>query len=85
MALLATLDSLEFQDEIIPSLFLTDEGRLELAWRDADSRAIQIEFGPTESEIYVEAAKYEATVPNWELPTALRQRLPGSLHLEDLA
>ena len=75
VALLATLESLDFRDEIIPSLFLTDEGRLELAWRDADGKAIQIEFGPAESEIYVEASEYESTVPNRELPDVVRERV----------
>jgi len=69
------LASLDLPDHAKPSLFLTDGGNLELAWRDVQGRAVQIEFGPAESEIYVEASEYEATVPNRELAEVIRQRL----------
>lgn len=47
-----------------PSLFLTDEGHLELFWRDERGSPIQIEFGPNESEVYVASDGIEETVPN---------------------
>jgi hypothetical protein len=55
-----------------PSVFLTDGGSLELAWRDDQGRAVQIEFGPRESEVYDEARGIERTVPNEELPAYLK-------------
>lgn len=70
----SALASLELPDHAKPSLFLTDEGNLELAWRDAEGRAIQIEFGPAESEIYVESESFEVVVPNRDLPGLLRER-----------
>ncbi len=74
-AFFATLSILEFPASAKPSLFLTDDGHLELAWRDYEGKAIQIEFGATESEIYLESSAYEATVPNRELSDTVRERL----------
>jgi len=70
-----TLPHLQFPAGAKPSLFLTDAGHLELAWRDTDGKAIQIEFGSSESEIYRESSGYEETVPNRELPEVIRERL----------
>jgi len=72
---LTTLKTIQFLPGAKPSLFLTDDGHLELAWRDADGKAIQIEFGPAESEIYHESSGYEEIVPNRELPDIVSDRL----------
>ena len=72
---LSTLRTIQFLPGAKPSLFLTDDGHLELAWRDADGKAIQIEFGPAESEIYHESSGYEEIVPNRELPGIVGERL----------
>jgi len=61
------LELIDFPEGVTPSLFLTDEGFLELAWRDTDGRATQIEFGSKESEIYIESSGEEFTVPNERL------------------
>ncbi|MEX2579817.1 MAG: TIGR04255 family protein [Verrucomicrobiales bacterium] len=47
------------------------EGFLELAWRDGDGKAIQIEFGSKESEIFIESSGEEFTFPNDQLDEAI--------------
>lgn len=42
-----------------PSVFLTDEGTLELCWEDEQGKAIQIEFTPAGAEYYREASGEE--------------------------
>ncbi len=73
----STLATLDIPEQATPSLFLTDDGHIELAWRDADGRAVQIEFGAATSELYLESEGFEATVPNRDLPDLLRERLPA--------
>lgn len=51
-----------------PSLFLTDDGHLELCWEDAEGKAVQLEFGPNETEIYFESDETEQMVANSRLP-----------------
>jgi hypothetical protein len=45
-----------------PSLFLTPEGNLELAWEDRSGSAVEIEFWPDKIEYYVEALNEERTL-----------------------
>jgi hypothetical protein len=63
-AMFKALEILDFPPESKPSLFLTDEGHFELAWQDPKGRSIQIEFGPSEFEIFVEGSGIEETHPN---------------------
>jgi hypothetical protein len=58
-SLLKALESLDFPSVAKPSLFLTDDGHFELAWRDTEGRSIQIEFGPNEFELFVEGTGIE--------------------------
>lgn len=46
------------------SVFLTDEGWIELCWDDPSGKAIQVEFRSNEIEYYVEADESEGTIPN---------------------
>ncbi|MGB8341598.1 MAG: hypothetical protein WCE51_08410 [Chthoniobacterales bacterium] len=46
------------------SLFLTDEGWIELCWEDPAGKAIQVEFRSNEIEYYVEADESEGTIPS---------------------
>ncbi len=62
-ALLKALEFLNFAPAANASLFLTDDGQLERAWKDAEGRAVQMELGSTEFEIFVEGAGVE-THPN---------------------
>ncbi len=56
------LEHVTFRDEADPSIFLTDEGELELAWSDTNGRAVQLVFGPNGVEVYHEAARREEVV-----------------------
>lgn len=47
-----------------PKLFLTDNGHLELCWKDAQGAAVQVEFMPSQTEYYIEASETEAVVPH---------------------
>ena len=73
-AFLSSLPRLNLRDSK-PSLFLTDEGHLELFWRDEHNKPIQIEFGPKESEVYVESSGIEELVPNESLGDFIAQNL----------
>lgn len=70
-SLLKALSALDFPASSKPSLFLTDDGFFELAWRDKDGRSVQIEFGSSEFEIFVEGAGIEETYPNSSLAEAI--------------
>ena len=47
-----------------PSVFLTDQGCIELCWEDGSGKAVQLEFRPTEIEFYIESQNSEGSVPN---------------------
>jgi len=57
------LESARFPQGSVPSLFLTDEGCIEVCWEDADGKAVQVEFNPGEIEFYIEAQQLEDSVP----------------------
>jgi hypothetical protein len=57
------LESARFPEGSVPSVFLTDEGYIEVCWEGADSKAVQVEFRPAEIEFYVEAQELEGSVP----------------------
>lgn len=63
-SLLKALEHLDFPPAAKPSLFLTDDGHFELAWRDEQGGSIQMEFGPTQFEIFIESTGVEETHPN---------------------
>jgi hypothetical protein len=68
------LESAKFPANTNPSVFLTDEGSLELCWEDLSNKAVQVEFTPTHIEFYVEADDLEDAVPSAEA-TQLAKRL----------
>lgn len=70
-ALLKALSMLDFPVSAKPSLFLTDDGFFELAWHDAQGRSVQIEFGSSHFEIFVEGANVEETHPNCKIPEVI--------------
>ena len=61
------LAAADLPEDSQPSLFLTDDGHLELCWEDCEGKAVQLEFGPRETEIYLESRGLEKSVPNCEL------------------
>jgi len=66
---------IEFPENVKPSIFLTDDGFIELTWRDCDGNAIQFEFRSKDFEIYIEACGVEAIFPNDELEDVVRLHL----------
>lgn len=75
-ALVQFLCSMDFPKEKFPSVFLTDEGHLELIWENVKGEEIQVEFGSTESEYYNVEKQDGGTVENSELtflPSTLGQ------------
>lgn len=53
------LERAQFPANSKPSLFLTDEGTLELCWEDALGKLVQVEFTPTGIEFFLESRKLE--------------------------
>lgn len=56
------LEQATFPTNTRPSLFLTDDGTLELCWEDLGGKAVQVEFTPSEIEFFQEASKREGVV-----------------------
>jgi len=67
MALQSFLEVADFPEGVVPSLFITPEGFLELAWEDADGSKVQLELGSQETEVYVEARDLETMLPNTDM------------------
>ena len=67
------LECARFPQGSVPSLFLTDEGYIEVCWEDADGKAVQVEFKPGEIEFYVEAQELEHSVPASEAKELARR------------
>lgn len=56
-----------------PSLFLTDEGHLELCWDDKTRGAVQIEFTPAGAEYYFERTAEEGFILTAEVAELVRR------------
>ena len=74
-ALLKALESLDFPPTAKPSLFLTDDGYFELAWRDDDGPSVQLEFGPAEFELFMEATGVEESHPHRQMAEVIAKHL----------
>lgn len=74
-SLLKALASLDFPSAAKPSLFLTDDGHFELAWRDTEGRSVQMEFGPNEFELFIEDSGIEGTYPNHDMGGVIAKHL----------
>ena len=70
------LESATFPSGSVPSVFLTDEGCIEVCWEDSARKVVQVEFRPAEIEFYVEAQQIEDSVPASEAKE-LAKRLAG--------
>jgi hypothetical protein len=57
------LERATFPKNSTPSLFLTDNGGLELCWEDAFGKSVQVEFTSTGIEYYLESRKFEGVAP----------------------
>ena len=58
----AFLIHVQFPEGILPSIFLTNDGHLELCWEDEHKNAIQVEFGPETTAYYLEASQSEGEI-----------------------
>jgi len=68
------LEAARFPQGAAPSVFLTDEGNIELCWEDKEGKAVEVEFRPSEVEFYIEAKELEDSAPATEV-RALASRL----------
>jgi hypothetical protein len=68
------IETAVFNGETKPSIFLTDQGFIELCWEDRSGKAVQLEFRPAEIEFYIESQDSEGSVPNHAV-TELARRL----------
>lgn len=66
-ALFHFLEMIDWPEGILPSLFLTPDGHLELAWEDSKGKRVQLEFGPQQTELYMESEEKEVVLPNGSL------------------
>lgn len=57
------IDAVEFPESVRPSLFLTDEGGLELAWENVLGEAVQAAFLPWHIEVYRASDGLDETLP----------------------
>ncbi len=67
------LESVTLPQPTTPSVFLTDEGWIELCWNDLSGLAVQVEFRSTEIDFYVEAEELESSVATREVKELARR------------
>jgi hypothetical protein len=67
------LEDVTFPSGKLPSVFLTDEGGLELVWEDAAGQSIQVDFRPQRIEYYRAALDEEGSAPFIELKEVARR------------
>ncbi len=67
------LESVTFPQTVKPSLFLTDEGWIELCWDDPSGKAVQVEFRSAEIEFYLGTQEVESSVPSSEVSVLARR------------
>lgn len=60
-----------------PSVFLTDDGNLELCWEDSAGKAVQVEFTPAGAEFYVESSAREESVDYSEIAKLAAELIGG--------
>jgi hypothetical protein len=56
------VDAFAFPKGVIPSVFLTDRGGIELCWEDEQCKSVQVEFTRTAAEFYREATGEESAL-----------------------
>ena len=66
------LKTADFSSGRKPSLFLTDDGNLELCWEDSGGKAVQVEFTPAGAEFFIEAQDREGMLPHSEFDELAR-------------
>jgi hypothetical protein len=61
------VDAFTFPSGVVPSVFLTDRGGIELCWEDEGRKSVQVEFTRTGAEFYREATGEEGMVTHGAL------------------
>lgn len=61
-AFLRFLKQVTFREGADPSVFLSNDGELQVAWNDQDGQAIQLLFGPKSIEVFHEAKRRDESV-----------------------
>ena len=67
------LEQVELSTKTTPSLFMTDNGGLELVWEDALDKSVQIEFGSQAIEYFSESRQIEGVVSLSDIPQVARE------------
>jgi hypothetical protein len=67
------LESITFPASTAPSVFLTDQGGIELCWEDESGKSVQVEFTRAGAEFFRESTGDEGTVPHSATSTLCRQ------------
>jgi hypothetical protein len=67
------LKAVTFREGADPSLFLTDEGELELAWEDAKGRPLQLVFGRMGITVFVESTSRDECVPHTSIALVAKE------------
>ncbi|HWY50667.1 MAG TPA: hypothetical protein VNW72_04215 [Chthoniobacterales bacterium] len=67
------LESAQFPKDSTPSVFLTDEGSVELCWEDQKGKSVEVEFRPTDIEFYIESRGTEGSVPSADAKTLAKK------------
>lgn len=62
-AMLRFLEHVTFRDGADPSVFLSNDGELQIAWNDSNGKAVQLLFGPNTIEVFHEAKHRDEPVP----------------------
>jgi hypothetical protein len=65
------VDAFSFPSGVIPSVFLTDPGGIELCWEDENRKSVQVEFTRTGAEYYREATGEEGVFAHGALKDLL--------------
>lgn len=52
-----------FREGADPSVFLSNDGELQVAWNDMEGKAVQLLFGPNTIEVFHEAAHRDEPLP----------------------
>ena len=65
------VDAFAFPHGVVPSVFLTDRGGIELCWEDESRKPVQVEFTRTGAEFYREATGDEGELAHGALSQLL--------------
>lgn len=62
-----------------PSIFISEEGFLQLQWEDADDQDIEVCFGPKQFEYFLESSDEEGIIPSKNISELLNKLFQAEL------